>query len=510
MVAYPSISNENFGRLFIGGHSFAAGYQNLEGAERYASRLALALGAEEVTYAITGAVLAQDNSSTNPGGYPSVLNGIYPRVTSGFSYSPRKAAPYLATSPVNVFNYGSNDLAFLTATTATNVAWVKMALRALTCLARAGGYFPDTDGSVAYGGSGGSHWTANTGQVNFGSPTNHSTTTTGDTVTITVPADYPGGEVDLLTLASSGGARWSTTVDGGAAQVLDGTGSAFGANSGRTNLVVQRLTGLSPGSHTIVMTLASKDSAATAVFDSWLIGAPGIPLVILCNEPLVPALPQATGGIHDPLTVADTIALNTAIAALPAEFADGRVLLGDIQGYFAAAGGNVSLSAPGSLVTTTGDHPNSAGHAVIAQCLLDTVRKAPDIGNVRFSPAGRILRQIGAAGAAGTEPVLRTNWSAPGSPGTAYFSKGPGGQVEVNIQGQCANASASTVLTRLPPGYYPSSEVFFTAVSWASGFVSASPGLVSARADGTINWYDGDASTLLQVFGSWYAGGPGQ
>jgi hypothetical protein len=230
-------------RVFVAGHSYAAGFNNTENGEAYPGPLCAALHAEEVRYALSGAVLARDNSAGQPGGYAAVLNALTPRVASGSTYTTRSAAPYLPLSPVVVFDYGVNDLAWLTSTVATNVAWFKMALTAVCCIARAGGWFPDTHGSVAYSAG----WTANTNQAVWGWPTSHSTTT----VTTTVPADFPGGEVCLYSLAkggaSGGGTKWSTVVDGGAAQVLDGTGSAFGSASGRTNLVVQRLTGLAAG-----------------------------------------------------------------------------------------------------------------------------------------------------------------------------------------------------------------------------------------------------------------------
>lgn len=509
-------------RVFSAGHSYPSGFLGTEGAVRWPARLAAALGAEEVTYAQTSSMLAQDDGGGHPGGYATVLNGILPRATTGApvtGYVARSSQPYLALSPVSVFDYGLNDLTYLNSNVTTAVAWFKMALRAITCLSRAGGYFPDTHASVAYGGSGGSHWSAQTGQGQFGSPTNHKTTTVNDTVTITVPADFPGGEVDLLSIAfggaSGGGTKWSTVVDGGAAQLLDGTSSAFGSSSGRGNLVVQRLTGLAAGAHTIVATVAALDSTATAIFDSWLIAAPALPVTVLVSQPAFPALPLTTAGLHTPITSTDVAALNTAIAALPAEFTDGGVVAGDIATAFANAGGNVSSTTRGSLYVSDNLHPNTTGHGLIAQVVRDAVRAAPPAGASRFGPVGRVLRQVQANGALpawpnGGEPALRANWFISGSPATGYFSKGPGNLVEaVLVLIRSSAPSIGEIIFTLPPGYAPEAEKFLTGLSYNGAFTVASPGILSVRSNGDVVWYAGDPTTLLQVSGSYYAGAPG-
>lgn len=505
------LSPTNIARVFCAGHSFTSGFLNTEGGERWATRLAAVLGAEEVTYAQTSAMLAQDDGGGHPGGYASVLNGIIPRSQSTGSYTARSAQPYLALSPVSVFNYGYNDLAYLNATVATAVAWFKMALRACVCLARSGGYFPDTHSSVAYS----SGWTANTGQGQFGSPTNHSRTSTGGTVTITTPADFPGGEVDLLTQAKSGGTKWSVTVDGGSAQVLDGTGSAFGSSSGRANLVVQRLTGLSAGAHTIVMTVSTLDSGASAVFDSWLIAAPQLPQVYLVNQAAVPGLPiTVSGALHSPVTSSDVSALNTAIAALPAEFTDGNVILADVATAFANANANVASTVAGSGYVSDGLHPNSYGHALIAATVLAAIRSAPAPSG-RTAPAGRVLRQVQPNGSAaawpnGGEPAFKANWFIGGSPPTATFSKGPGNVAEVVLDIVRSSApSFGEVIFSLPPGYAPSDEKFLTGLSFNASFTVGTVGVCSVRANGDVVWYAGDPTTLLQVSGAYVADGPG-
>lgn len=504
-------------RIAIAGHSYASGFGNVDGAEWFGARLCAALGAEEVLYGHTSAVLAWDDSSGFPGGYATAFNAFRPRVyhqiTQYANYLPRNASPYLPLAPVTVYYYGFNDLAWLSATVNTSVAWLKMALRAVTCAARAGGIFADTDASVAYGGSGGSHWTANTSVGEFGSPTNHSTTTVNDTVTITVPADFPGGEIDLMTIVSGGGAKWSVTVDGGAARVLDGTGSAFGPSSGRTNLVVQRLTGLAAGAHTIIATVAALDGGATAFFDSWLITAPSLPLVVLCNHPAVPALPYAVGGApHTPITAADVAALNAAITALAAEFTS--VAVADVATAFAAAKGNVVSTSPGSLYNSDNLHPNSSGHALIAATIRAAVTAGLPSGPALFGPMGSFMRQVQANGALpawpnGGEPAFKANWGLVGN-GVMYFTKSRSGFVE--IIGAIFRSSAATIgetIFTLPPGYAPEGEKHFFCLSWNSGFTATAAGILSARVTGDVVWYLGDPTTELDLAGTYYPGAPG-
>lgn len=498
-----SPASADIARIFVAGHSYASGYASVEGGERWPARLAASLHAEEVTYAVTSAVLAQDDGGGHPGGYAAVLNALTPRVASGAAYSPRNAAPYVALSPVCLLDYGYNDLAYLSSSVTTALAWFSMALTACCCIARSGGYFPDTDSSVAYGGSGGSHWTAQTSQQQYGSPTNHKTTTLNDTVTITVPADFPGGEVDILTIAYGGGAKWSTVTDGGTAQVLDGTSSAYGSGSGRGNLVVQRLAGLAAGAHTIVMTLTALDGSATAIFDSWLIAAPDTPAVVLLNHPLSPGLPYSSGGVHDPVTADDVTALNTAVAAVGASFASG-VVIGDFAGAVASAGGDVAAGQPGSRFVSDGLHLNSAGSALAAQAAREAVLSAPLPEGARMAPTGIVMRQVGGP----LEPAFHGSWSASG--GWAWFGKDAAGAawLQLKVTNGSSPSPGDTVLV-LPPGYQPSVQVLVPGVSWRSGYTGLDPASFGIQSDGTVQWFGGDPATEIDVTWSWPANGLG-
>lgn len=512
-----------FARIVVCGHSYPSGYLTTEGGEQWPQRLAAAMHSEAVTYCKTSAVLAQDDSNSgNSGGYATVINGMRPRQSGTSAYADRTAAPYIALSPVTCFEYGLNDLAYITATTATNVAWFEMAMRTATCVARAGGIFADTHASVAYGGSGGSHWSANTAETFAGSPTNHQTSTVNDTVTITVPADFPGGEVDLLTLTYQGGTAWSTTVDGGTAQVLTGTGSAFGSNSGRCNGVIQRLTGLTAGTHTIVATVTAIDAGSVALFDSWLIAAPSLPLVVICTEMAgSPAFPMVPGGspAHTPITTADVNALNVAILALPAEFTDGLVVNADVNAYFGAAAGYGAYGTPGSLYVSDNFHPNAAGHAVMAQCVRDAIRAAPISalppgstwrGVALYGPMGLVMRQVQAAAVSYGDPGFATGWTAYSGGNGAMFARDRANRTEINMSlvNTSSPASGATIFT-LPPGYEPETEKMLPAISWNSGLTVASVAICAARANGTVVWYSGTPGIKLDICGSFQANGLG-
>lgn len=488
-------------RVFIAGHSYPSGFNNDEDGEAWPDRLTAALHAEQVRYANTGAVLAQDLAGGNSGGYPTVVNGLTPRVFANGSSSVRNSSPYLPLSPVFVLDYGGNDLQNLNSDVTTAIAWYSMALTACCCIGRAGGWFPDTDASVAFS----SGWTANTGHQVFGWPTDHSAAATGETVTLTVPADFPGGEVDLLSLAWEGGTKWSTTVDSGGAQVLDGTGAAFGSLSGRVNLVVQRLTGLSAGSHTIVMTVEAIDSGALAVFEGWLIAAPQAPTGVLVNQPLFPALP-VTGGLHSPVTAADETALNVTTAAVAGGFADGNVVLADIASAFAAAGGNVTHTSAGSLYSNDDMHPNAAGHGLIAAVVRDAIRSAPLPGLIaRSAGTGLVKRFLNGP----LEPQLSAGWSI-FSQGSAvgWFARDPAGNVQMRmtLQKDAAGSFFETIFT-LPAGYAPSLEAELGGLSFSGETPSFAAVIVTA--DGAVQWLGGDPTTELDFFVSYAADGIG-
>jgi hypothetical protein len=526
----PDVS---IGRLVVCGHSYPAGYGATEGGQQWPQRLAASLHAELVTYVHSTAVLAVDDAASWPGGYASVLNGIRPRTSSTSVYADRTASPYIPLSPITIFEYGLNDLTYLTSNVTTNIAWFKVALRALCCVARAGGIFRDTHASVAFGGSGGSHWTANTTQPQYGSPTNHKTTTLNDTVTITVPADFPGGEVDILTLAwavasNAGGAKWSTTVDGGAAQVLDGTGAATGAVTGHANLVVQRLAGLAPGAHTIVMTLLALDASAVAYFDSWMIASTSFPLVVLCTEMAnCPAFPMTTTGAHTPITTSDVTALNVAVRALATEFTDGMVISADVDAYFGAAAGYTPYGQPGSLYFSDNFHPNSAGHGVICQSVRDGIRGStlsvlPPGSTWRgmslYALSGLIMRQVLPAGGwgwpNGGDPVFGTGWSvyAGGAVGAApigsgaYFTRGPDNETEIvaSLVNTSSPAAGSVIFT-LPPGYGAETPKWLDAVSWNAGQTVPSAAAVGVLPNGNVVWYSGTPAVRLDIYGSFKA-----
>lgn len=508
-----SAAAADIARVITGGHSYAAGYLTTETGERWATRLAAALHAEEVTYAVTDAALALDDTAGHSGGYPDMLHAFMPRATGGTRYTARTSQPYLPMSPLNVLFYGINDLTYLTSNVATNIAWFKMALRAVVCMARAGGWFDDTHSSCAYGGTGGSHWSANTGADVYGTATNHQTTTLNDTVTITTPADFPGGEVDVFTLAfggaSGGGSKWSSTADGGTAQVLDGTSSAFGAANGRANVVVQRVTGpggaaLSAGAHTIVVKLTGLDSTATAFFLGWAAPAPAPGLTVLCNQPAVPSLPLTAGGPHTPITSSDVTSLNAAITALAAEFSDGLVVVGDVAGAFAAAGANAASGSPGSGYVSDNLHFSSLGHAIAAKAVLDAVRAAPLTGVARFAPSGMYKRQVGAP----LEPQLEAAWAAEGD---CWFGKDRAGNTHANMSLVRTGApSLGDLIMTLPPGYQPGTGTVISCGYWNAGFTDTfGDGLVGVNANQEIQWYHGDPTAEFFLCGSWPADGLG-
>lgn len=320
------------------GHSFATG-QGVTSAQRASGLLAASLGAREINRGISGTELTND-----------VYNAHY---GNGWSQRHLFRKSSLSLPQVIIDWQGLNDIAKYGAGAAALNAY-KYSLRGVLRYYRQVARAVDTSASVAYGGTG---WTA------FNDPggwTWHYTATNGTTITITTPANFPGGSLDLIfaSLSNCGGI-WTASVDGGAGTALDTRPGAFTANDAVP--VVKQLTGLTPGAHTIVLT-SSAITFRTA-FWGWAIPAqrPPIVLVPLVNYPYNATYYATVGdgsGRTDP-SHADIDALNAAITSVIAEF-DKYVIGVDTESLF--------LTNPANF-QADGLHPNVAGHALVATAL---------------------------------------------------------------------------------------------------------------------------------------------
>jgi|GEM_PF-5616879 len=335
--------------LNVAGHSYTFGAGASSFNQRYTTRFATMLHAQENNIGIPGAVAGWNNGTgvgSGDGGYATVLQKVVPT---------RTAAPYLAMPGVNLLNYGINDLGQYAS---TNMVPYQEAMRTMIARYRAAAVFEDTSGSVAYGGT----WVPlGSTQNNTSGSSANSTSTTGSTATVTVPSDFPGGTVDLGFVATgAGGTNWSITVDGSAAGTLDTTNMS---PSGHFTGVVKRLTGLAAGAHTIVVTY---NSGSIGYFDYWQIEAPTSPLVLVQNVARMTTYGIYGSSPHMP-TDADVAAMNTALATVTASF-DQNVVTVDAD----AALGKNSANFFGD-----GSHPNDQGYQKLALANYQAIQSAP-------------------------------------------------------------------------------------------------------------------------------------
>jgi hypothetical protein len=346
------------------GNSYGTG-QGATALHGHFAKIAAALGVPPAAFlnlSVSGSYVDGDNNAPAANGFATILQDI--PATSG-------AAPYLANGQGTLYliQFGLNEAAYFGATP-NAINQFKSALRAVVSRARAGstGVFEETHASVTLGGAGA--WTE------IGARTNNSgagvtyTATNGNTVTITVPADFPGGTIALGVLAQAAGAGVHTvTVDGVAAGTVDTrtlAGTVAGKGAPNINAAILRINGLSPGAHTIVDTVSL--ITALAYFDYWQIESPSPPTVILFTHPRCTPAGYAVytaGGFAFTPTDSMVQAYCAATHQLALEF-DSNVMVVDSDQLFQA---NPAYFNAGFL-----PHPNDAGYSLLAAAGLQAIQ----------------------------------------------------------------------------------------------------------------------------------------
>ena len=331
-------------KLSVYGDSYAAGgtvaLPNNFNTNRFTSKVAALTHAQEYNKAVNG-------QAALGGGWIGVLQG---------ETRSRTSAPYVAAPGAYLINYGLNDIKYVGP---SSYGPMQEALRTIISRARAAAVFEDSDASVAYGGT----WT-NVNATDKNSGTSYrSTTTNGNTVTISVPSDFPGGTIDVGLIGTSNGdgaihtikegATTLTTVDTHNAQ------TTTGGNNGYLGMV-RRIT-LSAGAHTIVDTVTS--ITGTTYFDYWQVEAPTPPLVIV---PLAPRLMSySTFAPYTPVD-ADIATLNAAKTSVFNEF-DSSVVPVDFDSV---------LNKTAAYYTSDNVHPNDQGNSLLAAAVYKAITNA--------------------------------------------------------------------------------------------------------------------------------------
>ena len=311
----------HFGTIDWYGHSLTAfnnsgSYGIGDRNQAISQRVAASLGADVIDRTAPGGHAALHDgaaSGAHFGGWASVYRYNTNSVDANL-FEPRKA--------LAVVYYGINDLAKLGP---SNMGPLTRSLQAIYSRLNAVGIYEDTHASVAYS-TGWSDNSVTPSSTYYASGNSYKTCTTSSSrhFTITVPSDFPGGTVAIsfLTNPSGHGGSFDFTVDSVASGSLDARNAqskdhTTGLNGAWTPSV-KRITGLSAGSHTIVVTVTNVNTIA--IFDCWWIESQVAPLIISplmhrCND-----YSAYAGGPYTPTDSTVTTELNNAIIAASSGF----------------------------------------------------------------------------------------------------------------------------------------------------------------------------------------------
>jgi hypothetical protein len=344
----------NLSRLDIYGHSITAGGGASSTNYRYTTRVAQMLHAQENNKAIGGAILSWGTTgSTGDGGYAWFLQN---------ATNTRTAAPYLPNSPAYVIGYGLNDLAALGSSGLTPF---DSALRTVIARARAGAVFEaETAANITFAqGGGASNGWSNVGCFGACSGTDFKfSSVNGNTFTINVPSDFPGGAIDVGLIANADGTGGVVNFTTDAV----GSGSIDTRNAGasaHTTGLVKRFTGLSAGAHTIVGTIASATGLVN--IDYWEIESTTPPIVVLPTNPKPVDYSLWNTWPFQP-NDSDVSILNNHIRSIAAEF-DSSVVIADME--------NTLQKDPANFFSDK-THPNDIGNAKLAAVLYKALSTA--------------------------------------------------------------------------------------------------------------------------------------
>ena len=342
------------------GHSQNTGY--LTGGPEYAwpALVAGELGAYDANFAANGMVAAMDG------------NGYARYIRPAASLRNRTQAPYLAPADVVFAHVGLADLAnnYVNNGVVTPRPFGN-AMRACLAFAQLGGFFGAepagaSHSSIAYGGT----WIDVSNVPDSGTGAGWREALTGATMTITVPADFPGGDIWLfwvvLPAGFGSGAVWDAVVAGNTSTAVRETITTADADpvtTSRYNLKATRIPDLNPGAHTITVTARSITNLGCG-FDGWGIRAPNPPAVVVMQQPRLTPANYATWlgpGAGDTPTDDGVATMNQQLAGIADEF------------------GASSLTLPSILLnpaayTADGAHPNGIGHQLLAHAVLGHLR----------------------------------------------------------------------------------------------------------------------------------------
>ncbi len=323
----------------------------------YGARLAARLGVTEDNYCVSG-------TGSNAGETP------FKRISVNVP-APATATPMRAPVDMAAIYHGYNDAANgningIGSPTETSV--MGDYLRCQCYMLRAGiGAAARLHATWSFAqGGGGSNWSEAINVDYFGQGFKQANAN-GNTWTITLPADFPGGEIGVVGVTYNGsGALHTLTVDGGAA----GTWDTRGSTTAVVRPKLKRITGLTAGAHTIVGTISNINTL------EWLIAyyvphtdPPPIAYALINRTYLYPA--GTPPNVQSDTAVAN---INAAISPVAAEFTDGRVVAVDTDAVLQKLAVNFGAD---------GIHPSDVGHDLIAIEFEHALRAVPGFASLK-------------------------------------------------------------------------------------------------------------------------------
>jgi len=340
------------------GHSFlSAGVS--DGAYTWHQRVAGRLGALNRNYGQFGALLL-DEFLTSRGGYARVMQTLQVQGNVGKSLS----TPYTPSPGPVMCVWGHNDAADGVTSSGANLASIVAAyghaFRSVVSVANAARQSDAAASEAAFGGAG---W-GTTNYLNGMYYFYKASSTTGVTLTLTLPASFRGGTVALRMLMNkAGGAVPASTI----ACTVNGVPTApiglglnpstqLGTGTPSQIMTPFRFT-LPAGANTIVLTAGVGGMA----WDGWHVEAsPSRP--VLWAE-----IPRTPGMTAQHWTSAQ--AINAAVAAIAAsDFTPQQVKIVPL---------NSVLNNDPLLFSPDNVHPNDSGHGKIAEAFVEAWRTFP-------------------------------------------------------------------------------------------------------------------------------------
>lgn len=312
------------------------------------------IGATLTDRSISGSKFINGNPGTNCG-YATMLQNVSPSAARTLSY--KVFSPNLGLAMfLEGLNTGSDSVTNTGVDTALAVSAWKNAVRTMLSRHQVSSLYESTDATyITLGGAG---W-ATAANTNQNSGTGYSTNSnSGRTVTVTTPSDFKGGVLVLGFVANRVGGTvpagpWTFTVDAAAAHPIGyptsfNTADVAPTNGTSAQYMVARFQ-LTPGAHTIVATTGTGGGAFDCI---WMEADTPRPAV-WGGQPKTPLATATTKAAVDLINAATPVIIRDEFKTGVATFVDLDPLLAEDDDLFA-----------------DGTHPNDAGHAIIADAMV--------------------------------------------------------------------------------------------------------------------------------------------